>query len=137
MQQQINGLIQAPGPDDLTRVDKKYLVGIFYRIQPVGDNDACRRLRQLPENVFQHLFRDRVDIGGSFIEDQQLRITQDHPDKGNQLFLSEADAVARRNDLGIQTLVKTRQQSLQIGPAKDIGQLVIRTIHVLLVTIKN
>ncbi len=66
---------------------------------------------QLVENLFQKLLGDGVDVGGGFVENQQVRTAQCGAHEGDELLLAEADVVAAAGDLGIQAFGKAREQA--------------------------
>ena len=54
----------------------------------------------------QKLFRDGIDVGGGFIQDQQFGIAQCGAHEGDELLLAQADAVAAAGDFGVQPFRK-------------------------------
>ncbi len=66
---------------------------------------------QLGENLFEKLLGDGVDIGGGFVEDQQLGASQGGAHERDQLLLAQADAVAAAGYFRIQTFREAREQA--------------------------
>ena len=130
MQQHIHGLIKVSRTRNLTTIDKEYLICILDRIEAVRDDHPGGGRRQTQQYLFEHLFRNRVDIGRSLIQDQQLRVAEDGTDKGDKLFLPQADTISRRNDLGGKPFVKPGKQCFQPGLPQNGKQVFIREIFV-------
>ena len=62
---------------------------------------------QLVDNLFQQLFGDGIDIGGSFIQDNEIGFSKHSTHKGDELFLPQADPVSGAVYLGIQSLIES------------------------------
>ncbi len=91
----------------------------------------------MPQDFFQHFFGDSVDIGGSLIEDQQLRITKHCTDKGDKLFLSQADAISRRDDLCGQPFVKPGKQRFKPRLPEDGVQVLVGEVFIFFIAIQD
>ena len=123
VQQHVDSLVQAAGPGDLTRIDEEDLVGILDGIQAMRDDDTGGARRQVTQDLFQQFFGDGIDIGRRLVEDEQVRVAEHGPHKGNELFLPQADAIAAGCYGRIEARVETRQQGFPVSVVNDGGKL--------------
>ncbi len=123
------------GKDDIPTVDEKYSVGIFDRVESVGDNHLGGGFWEFRKDGFEELLGDGIDIGSGFIQDEEFRIPQKGSDKGNELFLSEADRLSTRDDLGFESLSEELEQArkailFEQGEEFCLWHLLVRSISV-------
>ena len=72
--------------------------------QPVGDDKASPSLAQVLHSKADGPLRFRVHVGGSFIQNDNVRVRQKAPGNGQQLPLSLGDAGALVGENGVVTI---------------------------------
>ena len=62
--------------------------------KPVGDNKGGTAFEQLIQTLLQDDFCLRVDAGGGFVQNQDLRVREQSAGKGDELSLSSGQTTA-------------------------------------------
>ena len=73
MEEHVHRLLHGAGASDGPAVHEKYFVCVFDGVQAVRDDDARGLLRQFFENVLKQSLSDRINVCGSFVEDQEVQ----------------------------------------------------------------
>ena len=81
-------LVVGAGFDDAALVKDVDAVCILDGREAVGNGDGGPALSHLLEGMLDDLFGLRIDIGGGFIQNQNLRLGSDRPGKGDELALA-------------------------------------------------
>ena len=63
-------MFHGAGNSDCSGIYEKYFISISYCIEPMGDDDFRGLFWQFQENLFEKLFGDGVDVGGSLIKNE-------------------------------------------------------------------
>src|SRR5580692_8488782 len=108
-------MFHRAGECDGSGVHEEDLVYLVDSVQAVRNDDLGGLRRELGQNLLEKLLGDGVDVGGGFIQDQQLGTPQGGSHECNQLLLAQADAVAAAGDFRLQTFREAREQARQIG----------------------
>ena len=74
--------------DDAAPIEHDDAIGIANGGQPVGDHQRGSVLHQFFKRLLDSQLGGRVDIGGGFIKQYQLRISGKGPCNGNKLALA-------------------------------------------------
>jgi hypothetical protein len=114
MQQHLQGMFHRAGECDGSGVHEEDLVYLVDGVQAVSDDDLGGFRGEPGKNLFEKLFGDGVDVGGGFVEDQQVGTPQCCAHEGNQLPLAQADATAVAGDFRLQTFREAREQAREI-----------------------
>ena len=75
------------------------------------------------EDLLKQLLGNGVDIGRGFVEDEQLGISQHGTHERDQLFLAQADAVAARRDLCVESLFEPHKKLAKIVGLENLDEL--------------
>src|SRR5262249_8930625 len=89
------------------------------------------------EDLLKQLLGHSVDVGSRFIENQNLRISQNSAHERDDLSLAQAYAVAGRSDLGLKPLLETRKQTHKVSLLQQLENLFIGVFGVLFVAVKH
>ena len=114
--------------DDAVIQDKD-LVGILDGRQAVSDDEGGTADHELVERILHDLLAFRIECGGRFVKDEDLRILQDRSCDGDALALTAGEDEAAIADLGIDAARQTLNEFLCIRGANGIPDLFIRRIQ--------
>ena len=114
--------------DDAVIQDKD-LVGILDGRQAVSDDEGGTADHELVERILHDLLAFRIECGGRFVQDEDLRILQDRSCDGDALTLTAGEDEAAIADLGIDATRQTLNEFLCIRGANGIPDLFIRRIQ--------
>ena len=103
---------------DLAVLDDQDAVGFDDGAQAVGDDEGGAVFHHFGHGLLDQLFRFRVQRGGGFVENEDLRFFQHGPGDGDALALAVGQEDAALADHG---LVLQRQFGDEIGGAGDGG----------------
>src|SRR5437899_12977502 len=67
-------LIRGALLQDTTLIQDDHVVSVFYHRVPMGDQESCRTRLQLAERLFYFILGSIIEIGGSFVEDEDARL---------------------------------------------------------------
>lgn len=81
-------MIEATGFDNFAVFDDDYFVHFFDGRQAVGDNDRSDVLEKAVEGVLDLFFGFDVQVGGGFVEKEDLGFFEDSPADPDPLFFS-------------------------------------------------
>ena len=93
MQQHVHCLLHRARMRDFSPIHKEDRVGVFDRVQAMRNDDLGGFLGKLVQDLFKQLLRDRIDVRGRFIEDQNVGIAKRRTDECYQLFLPKTDGI--------------------------------------------
>jgi hypothetical protein len=93
VQQHFHCVVEGTGLNHFAGINEEDIVRVFDGIKAVGYDNAGGGFGQFVQNIAQKLFSDGIDISSSFIQDEQFRVAQYGAHKGDQLLLSQADAI--------------------------------------------
>ena len=68
------------------------------------DGKDCGAIELFADQLLDRLLSDDVDVGGGFVEHNDLVVPQDGPDDADQLALTDAEVLTLLLDLEVKTL---------------------------------
>ena len=98
-------LVVGAALNDVALVHDNDFVGMTYRGQPVGDDNAGATLHELVKGVLYGLFALGVECAGSLVEDEDGRIFQYRTGDAEALALSTAEVESAVTDGGVVPLL--------------------------------
>src|SRR5262245_3465940 len=101
--------------DDPSPVQDQNLVRLFYRRNPVRNDETGLLLENRPEPVQNFGFSLRVDTGKTIVEDENRWIHDQGTRQGGPLFLSTRKCYAPFTDDSLHPLGKNLQITIQLG----------------------
>ena len=108
---------------DAPALEHEDAVGVHDRRKPVRDQDGDRLLirSDFADRAADFLFRQRVERRGGFVENEQLRMTQERPCNRKALLLAAGDLHAAFSDQRIQPSIGARE--------KAVGRRLLQHFH--------
>ena len=97
--------------------------------QSVGDHDGRAPADDRIDGSLDLLLRERIDRGGRLVEHNDLRLRQDGPGEGDQLFFAGGQHVAALSHVGIQTLFELRDDAFRRYEPDRFPDLLFRRVR--------
>ena len=79
-------------------------VALDDRVESMRDGKDCGAIELFADQLLDRLLSDDVDVGGGFVEHNDLVVPQDGPDDADQLALTDAEVLTLLLDLEVKTL---------------------------------
>jgi hypothetical protein len=130
-------MFHRAGECDGSGIYEEDLIYLVDGVQAVRNDDLGVLRGKLGQNFFEKLLDDGVNVGGGFVEDQQLGAPQGGAHECDQLLLAQTDAAAAAGNFRLQTFREARQQTRKIVFLQNRRELLSRAICVIFVPVHD